>query len=565
MDTGQNSQQGSVHNDWWLKVLDTALNEPSTAMAHHQLYSSWSFPSSPIRSTDHHNDGSQLNTFGQEWHPVLEADTSEYHAPPYTSPVSHYYTPPPNQQGMTTPDFTDGISNPYAVLQQHNMFLSPSQSQSPHEHPDDRPSSSFYFQRTGNQYAFALNGQQASDTTPNIPGQDQQFSDFTRSITSAEFLRYHSGFFKVTSGGEHSQVPVVVNEASPDASLLKDIINEQLFETKLQWDEKGDDLLRSSKSKNLLQRFVRRINVGGSRYTAQLRTSVSDRQIFVVQHPSYANGNFMFSPAPGTDKKLLFSVWALSQDDQLPRMQFVGSAALTADDATRVIRQADKLKGLPNEAASQLESEESSSQIRQVRPPRRNDVRLYHLNKAGLYTSSNDWLSHFPLVESIGLAMSQRPALGWIHFISQIHRDADRVKEAAARVLFGYKLTWQSPPEDAITPAGEKYLIDIIRSHKRSKYVYVTKAEVSRALPYEMALIPYQVRDSRSKLFDPALRGNSHTFTLWAYDGASSEENEAKFFLVSGVSISMEASKDILKEGAATFEQLENAAHHDSL
>lgn len=377
-------------------------------------------------------------------------------------------------------------------------------------------------------------------------------------IPASKFLDFHP-LLKVTRrNGRRSDALKIVPEMSLEATALKILVNEQLFGNKLQWRLKSDNLFYYGSMDEQFRRFVSRLNDRRSFFTAQVQQSSLQREVIIAPHPSYARGNVMFDPEPGT-KQLLLSVWTQSQDKRRARLQYVGTAALTADDATAVLEQAIALQHA-NAHVLMLEKD-LPHQVAKVMPPRMNTVRYGPNVDVGFYTTSHEWLDDFPLVEHVHQAIARRPSLGSVDLIIKLHTEADQVKQAASGALFG-KALWQDLPKEEKSNSATRTLTGIFGSHRRSKDVYLFKADVARFLPYDMALVPYQIHDSKARLFDASVKDYSHAFTLWARESASAGQKLARYYFVSGGSVSKSETKDILLQANSVMERLKAPVSH---
>lgn len=349
--------------------------------------------------------------------------------------------------------------------------------------------------------------------------------------------------------------PIAVPESSSKAQSFRAVINENLFSNKLAWRTKSDELTKYVNREGRFRQYIQRINTRESVFAADSQTSGLDEPLLVVPHKSYVDGNVMFDPEP-EGKNLLFSFWTPSTDEVYPRLQLVGSASLARNDASDVLKQASLQQNQNAESAL------GESTTRFLIAPL---TRKRPVSTAGLYTSTKRWLSDLPLVEQLlPLNSVVRTELSE-NLVSALHEHAEEIKELANGVLFGGHAVWHNTPEDAMLSARTESAVGIFRYHKGSSILYLAKPETLPQLPYRVVLIPFDIRGPRAKLFDASLGGNSLTFTLWAaHDKSAGGRFPHKYFFVSGGSIRIQDTGEVLRKARITLARMMEAGLHRS-
>lgn len=275
----------------------------------------------------------------------------------------------------------------------------------------------------------------------------------------------------------------------------------------------------------------------------------------------YKGSSTIFGSEPGSHL-LLFSFWAPSSDALGPRLQFIGSATITSDEATEVIRQAYLQLRASTHLTAQLSDKHLPLPPMIVAEPRRTGSRFQASAVTGLYSSSEEWLSNLPLLERISDANLHEKLKLSSSLVSKMHEGAEELKEVANAALFGGHVVWQSQPKEAMMDMNPRGQVNVFRYHKRASVLFRTKPVMLQVLPYEMVLIPYEILSTRARLFDPSLRTQAHTFTLWAAQATPDGKSADAFDFISGGSLAMSKTAAVLQKARLTLQHIGGAVHN---
>lgn len=384
---------------------------------------------------------------------------------------------------------------------------------------------------------------------------------FRKSIPSSKFLKHHVQFDEVSAEDKVKTLPLAIAELIPGYKDLQEVINNIFFKDKLTWMKQGKELFSYTHKDASVSRFVSRMNTRRSAFqskdTIYSRSPPFRGRVVIVPHRYSAHGNTVFDSDAGV-RDLRFSFWVPSQDLLTQRLQFVGSAALTAADATRVLEEGQMLQGTYNSFNSVPDE-----LFLPVAPPRRNTESTSHNVPVGTYSTSREWLRELPLLDRVDPAYSNRDTHS-VSLVPRLHGNVDHVKESANLWLFGQNVEWQSRPTQLMFGTGPSRQVEVFRHHRRSSELFVTKPELNHLIPYQMVLIPYEVRDNRARRFDPALKGHAHTFTLWAARSTPHGEEAHKFDFVTGGALSVTKTRDVLERAQSILSQLSQTALHQT-